>query len=77
MRCLVLVRPTAYPDVVVESSNPNLYLAIHQAVDDAGWTLAHSLVQAQRDLLKQQLQLISDRQPVLGAGMRIEPDRAA
>lgn len=77
VRCLVLVKLVVYPDVVVERLNSNLYLAIHEAVDAAGWTLAQNLAQAQRELLEQQLQLISDRQPVPGAGMRVEPDRAA
>ena len=33
IRCLVLIRPSAQPDIIVEGSNANLYVAIHQTLD--------------------------------------------
>ena len=59
-RCRVLIRSSAQPDILIEGSNANLYAAIHHTLDDAGWTLAGSLVQQQTDFISRQFELIDD-----------------
>ena len=76
-RCMVLIRPIAHPDVLVEYTDANLYVAIHRAVDDAGWCLASSLVRQQSDLLHQQLDMIDGKYPESKMYKTVEPDRAA
>ena len=76
-RCLVLIRPIAHPDVQVEFTDVNLYVAIHRAVDDAGWCLASSLVRQQCDLLQRQLNMIEGKHPDANMYEYIEADRAA
>ena len=58
IRCLVLIRLSTQPDVVVERSDANLYIAIHRALDQAGWTLSRSLMRRQSSLLQRQLGFI-------------------
>lgn len=53
-RCLVIVRSSLHPDVIVENSHVNPYVAIHRAVDDAGWTVAGNLVSQQQSLIHRQ-----------------------
>lgn len=77
MRCLVLIRPNAHPDVVVENTDANLYAAIHRAVDDASWTLADSLARQHSDLLQRQIDMIDGKHPVSNMYEYSEPDRAA
>ncbi len=60
-RCRVLIRPSAQPDIIVEGRNANLYAAIHHTLDDAGWTLADSLMRQQSDFIQQQFELIDDQ----------------
>jgi hypothetical protein len=63
IRCLVLIRSGTLADIVVENIDANPYIAIHRAVDDAGWSLARSLARQQSGLLHRQLQLIEGRRP--------------
>ena len=76
-RCMVLIRPIAHPDVLVEYTDANLYVAIHRAVDDAGWCLASSLVRQQGDLLHRQLDIIDGNYTESERYKYVEPDRAA
>lgn len=76
-RCLVLIRPIAHPDVQVEFTDANLYVAIHRAVDDAGWCLASSLVRQQSDLLQRQFNMIDGKHPDSNMCEYIEANRAA
>ncbi len=77
VRCLVLIRTNALPDVAVEHSAANLYIAIHRAVNDAGWALANSLGRQQSDLLHQQIGIIDGKHSASNMYDYIEPDRAA
>jgi hypothetical protein len=61
VRCLVLIRPFAQPDIVVEASSANLYLAVHRALDDAAWTLAQTLMRQQSGLMHRQIELIESQ----------------
>lgn len=61
VRCLVVVKSGTRPDVVVEYLHGNQYVAIHRAVDEAGWALADSCVREQEELLNQQLETICSR----------------
>lgn len=61
IRCRVLIRPRMQTDIVVEGSDANLYVAIHRALDDAGWTLAASLLRQQSEFMHRQFKLIEDR----------------
>ena len=47
-RCLVQVRLHGLPDVWVKISDANLYVAIHRAVDRAGWTVARRIMRQHR-----------------------------
>lgn len=60
IRCLVLIRLGTHPDVEVESTHANLYTAIYRAVDDAGWTLARTLMHQQAGLLNRQFKMIGN-----------------
>ena len=68
--CLVQVGMPDIPDVVVENREPNLYVAIHRAIDRAGWTVARSL---ERQLRRARARMIIETHPT----ERREPDRAA
>ena len=48
MQCLVQVRLHGMPHVIAENRDPNLYIAIHRAVDRAGWIAARNIVRQQR-----------------------------
>ena len=71
-RCRVLIRPSAQPDIVVEGSNANLYAAIHHTLDDAGWSLAGTLMRQQSDFINRQFELIDDWSP-----RKAQPSRRA
>jgi ribosome-associated translation inhibitor RaiA len=77
MCCRVVIRPNAHPDVVVENTDANLYVAIHKAVDYAGWALASSLVRQQSDLLHQQIGMIDGKHSASNMYDYIASDRAA
>ena len=68
--CLVQVRIPGQPDVVVENVESNLYVAIHRAIDRAGWTTARKLERQRR---RARARLIIEQH----AAERREPDRAA
>ena len=68
--CLVQVRMPGQPDVVVENVESNLYVAVHRAIDRAGWTAARKLERQRR---KARARLIIEQH---GADRR-EPNRAA
>ena len=46
--CLVQVRIPGQPDVIVETVESNLYVAIHRAIDRAGWTTARKIERHRR-----------------------------
>ena len=77
IRCLVLVRSGTHPDVQVETTSSNLYVAIHRAVDDAAWKLARSLMRRQGDLISRQARIISQWNATHAVSVGHEPDRAA
>ena len=77
IRCLVLIKLSSHPDVVVESTDANLYIAIHRAVDDAGWTLARNLMRQQNSLMHRQFEMIGGQRPQSKARDLVETDRAA
>ena len=77
IRCLVLIRLSAHPDVVVESSDTSLDAAIHRAVDDAGWSLADSLQRQQRELLQLQAAIIDSERPWMGEQGAASREQAA
>lgn len=77
IRCLVLIRLSAHPDVVVESSDISLDAAIHRAVDDAGWSLADSLQRQQRELLQLQAAIIDNERPPMGEQDSVSREQAA
>ena len=77
IRCLVLIRSSTQTDVLIESHDANLYVAIHRAVYDAGWTLAHSLMRQQSNLLQRQFEIIEGHRPQSWPGAFVESDRAA
>ena len=68
--CLVQVRMPGQPDVVVENLESNLYVAIHRAIDRAGWTAARKLERQRR---KARARLVVEQH----IADRREPDRAA
>ncbi len=68
--CLVQVRIPGQPDVIVENVESNLYVAIHRAIDRAGWTTARKLERQRR---RARARLIIEQH----AAERREPDRAA
>ena len=77
VRCVVLIRLLAQPDVVVEITHSNLYVAIHRAVDEAGWILARSLADQQSDLMHLQVEMIDGWHARSTAGNRLESGQAA
>ena len=77
IRCLVLIRLSAHPDVVVESSDTSLDAAIRRAVDDAGWSLADSLQRQQRELLQLQAAIIDSERPRMGEQDSASREQAA
>ena len=68
--CLVQVRMPGQPDVVIENIESNLYVAIHRAIDRAGWTAARKLERQRR---KARARLVIEQH----VADRREPDRAA
>lgn len=76
-RCRVIVRSSTLPDIVVEHTDANLYVAVHKALDEAGWKSARVLVRQQSRLLQRQSELIVGRRPPAGAGDVVEAGRAA
>lgn len=68
--CLVQVRIPGQPDVIVENVESNLYVAIHRAIDRAGWTTARKLERQRR---RARARLIIEQH----TADRREPDRAA
>lgn len=68
--CLVQVRIPGQPDVIIENIESNLYVAIHRAIDRAGWTAARKLERQRRKARARLIieQHVSDRR---------EPERAA
>ena len=77
VRCLVLIRLSTHPDVVIENNDANLYVAIHRAVDDAGWALARILMRQQSSLMQRQFELIEDQRPHLISDSFVVSERAA
>ena len=55
VRCLVVVRSGTRADLVVERFDGNVYVAIHRAIDEAGWALADSCAREQDGFLERQL----------------------
>ena len=53
--CLVRVRLHGIPDVHVENFDENLYVAIHRAVDRAGWTVARRIARQHRQTIEHML----------------------
>ena len=49
--CLIQVRLHGLPDVTIESTDANLYVAVHLAVDRAGWTVARTILRQHRKLV--------------------------
>ena len=68
--CLVQVRMPGQPDVIVENIESNLYVAIHRAIDRAGWTTARKLERQRR---KARARLVIEQH----VADRREPNRAA
>ncbi len=68
--CLVQVRMPGQPDVIIENIESNLYVAIHRAIDRAGWTAARKLERQRR---KVRARLIVEQ----NLRDRREPGRAA
>lgn len=60
IRCRVTIRRTAQPDLTVEGTHGNPYVAIHQALDEAGWSLARGLMHQHSGMLQRQIELIGD-----------------
>ena len=77
MRCLLLIRLGVHQEVLVESENANLYAAIDQAFDAAGWSVARSLVRQQRELLQQQVEMIDGKYDDADEGQCTRSGRAA
>ena len=77
IRCLVLVRPGVHPDIEVETTSNNLYVAIHRAVDEAAWTLAGSLTRQQGSLVSRQVGIIDGWNARQGKHTGLEPNQAA
>lgn len=50
-RCQVKVELHEIDDVLVESVDANLHIAIHRAVDRAGWTVARATLRQKRKTL--------------------------
>jgi len=76
-RCQVMVKSSLHPDVIVEDSHVNPYVAIHRAVDDAGWTVAGNVVSQQRSLIHRQYEVIESQRSNPGLAEHFGPDRAA
>jgi hypothetical protein len=76
-RCRVIVRSSLLPDVIVEHTDANLYVAVHKALDEAGWKSARGLVRQQNRLLQRQSELVAGRRPPANAGDFVEAGRAA
>ena len=68
--CLVHVRLHGLADVCVENTDANLNLAVHRAVDRAGWTAARKILRQHRTVIAS---LFGEPLP---GGLR-EPERAA
>ena len=68
VRCLVMIRPYAQPDIIVEGSHANVYVAVHQTLDEAGWTLARKLASQQNAFIDRQFELLGDQ--AARSGMR-------
>lgn len=69
-RCRVRVSLTGTTDLEVENVDPNIYIAIHRAVDRAGWEVARRF---ERERRRARVSRITGLPPV----ERHEPDRAA
>ena len=77
IRCLVVIRSGTRADVVVERSSTNLYVAIHLAIDEAGWALAQSCAHQQDELLNRQIEaLCTASAPTVGEA-KLAASRAA
>jgi putative sigma-54 modulation protein len=68
--CLVRVSLTRQPDLETEVSDSNIYVAIHRAVDRAGWEVSRRLT---REWRKIEIGRVTGNMP-LNSG---EPERAA
>ena len=68
--CLVQVRLHGMSHVLAENRDPNLYIAIHRAVDRAGWITARNIVRQQRKAIST---LLDERHP----SDRVQAERAA
>ena len=68
--CQVQVGIPGQPDLFVENQESNLYVAIHRAVDRAGWTAARKLERQRR---RARARMTIEQHP----SDRREPDRAA
>lgn len=69
-RCRVRVSLPGQPDLEVENIDPNIYIAIHRAVDRAGWEASRRL---ERERRRSRIGRAIGRPPV----QHREPDRAA
>ena len=78
--CLVRVSLHGLPGVLVESQDSNLQVAVHRAVDRAGWTVARAIMRQRRrvvaNLLCESLQGDLLQGDLLQGDLRI-PQRAA
>lgn len=71
VRCLVVIRPYAQPDIICEGSHANVYVAVHQTLDEAGWTAARKLASQQNAFMDRQFELLGDQ--VDSSAMRALP----
>ena len=68
--CQVQVSLPGHSDIVVENQDSNIYIAVHRAVDRAGWTVARCLERSRRRAANRVYsgrQLIERREPNLAA----------
>ena len=75
IRCLVVINLRTEPDLLVEHRHSNVYIAIHQAIDEAGWKLAEALSSRQLRLIDKQMRLL--KQPATPEDKKFAPGHAA
>ena len=66
-RCLALIQRTAQPDFKIESTHANPYVALHKTLDDAGWGLAHAVMQQQSEMIHRQVEILDSQFDVADA----------
>ena len=49
--CLVQVKLHGITDILVENTDANLYVAVHRAVDRAGWTVSRAVMRQRRQAI--------------------------